>query len=75
MEEYTLSEGYTQTRSLYAGHFVDNVVTPIFDIVCKVRSNEVQTLFSALHFVYLFILTCAFWFELVHARSLLIKRV
>lgn len=75
MEEYTLSEGYTQTRSLYAGHFVDNVVTPIFDIVCKVRSNEVLTLFSALHFVYLFILTCAFWFELVHARSLLIKRV
>lgn len=40
MEEYTLSEGYTQTRSLYAGHFVDNVVTPIFDIVCKsMKSN------------------------------------
>lgn len=38
MEEYTLSEGYTQTRSLYAGHFVDNVVTPIFDIVSKVSS-------------------------------------
>ena len=37
IEEYTLSEGYTQTRSLYAGHFVDNVVTPIFDIVSKVR--------------------------------------
>jgi callose synthase len=39
MEEYTLSEGYTQTRSLYAGHFVDNVVTPIFDIVSKVGAG------------------------------------
>lgn len=36
MEEYTLSEGFTQTRSLYAGHFVDNVVAPIFEIVSKV---------------------------------------
>lgn len=39
MEEYTLSEGYTQTRSLYAGHYVDNVVTPIFDIVSKVSAR------------------------------------
>ncbi len=37
MEEYILSEGYTQTRSLYAGHFVDNVVAPICDVVGKVR--------------------------------------
>jgi len=38
MEEYIRSEGYTQTRSLYAGHFLDNVVTPIYDVVAKVRS-------------------------------------
>jgi callose synthase len=37
MEEYIKSEGYTQTRSLYAGHFLDNVVTPIFQVVSKVR--------------------------------------
>jgi callose synthase len=37
MEEYVQSEGYTQTRSLYAGHFLDNVVTPIYRIVAKVR--------------------------------------
>lgn len=35
MEEYILSEGYTQTRSLYAGHYVDNVVSPIYEIVSK----------------------------------------
>jgi len=33
MEEYIKSEGYTQTRSLYAGHFVDNVVEPIYTIL------------------------------------------
>lgn len=33
MEEYIKSEGYTQTRSLYAGHFLDFVVTPLYDIV------------------------------------------
>lgn len=38
MEEYIKSEGYTQTRSLYAGHFLDNVVTPIYEIVGKVRT-------------------------------------
>ena len=37
MEEYVRSEGYTQTRSLYAGHFLDHVVTPIFAIVKTVR--------------------------------------
>ena len=36
MEDYILSEGYTQTRSLYAGHFVDNVVSPIYEIISKV---------------------------------------
>lgn len=41
MEEYCLCEGYTQTRSLYAGHFVDNVITPIFDVVSKsMKSKE-----------------------------------
>ena len=38
MEEYIRSEGYTQTRSLYAGHFLDNVVTPIYDVIAKVRA-------------------------------------
>jgi callose synthase len=37
MQEYVRSEGYTQTRSLYAGHFLDTVVTPIFVIVKTVR--------------------------------------
>jgi len=45
MEEYTLSEGYVQTRSLYAGYFLDQVVTPIYDIISKVclrlRSKEI----------------------------------
>ena len=40
MEEYTLSEGYTQTRSLYAGHYVDNVVSPICDIVSTVSVHH-----------------------------------
>lgn len=38
MEEYIQSEGYTQARSLYAGHFLDTVVTPIFQIICRVSS-------------------------------------
>jgi callose synthase len=38
MEEYIKSEGYTQTRSLYAGHFLDHVVKPIYTIV-----NDVST--------------------------------
>jgi callose synthase len=40
MEEYTKSEGYTQTRSLYAGHYLDYVVTPIYEIVAKVSNDE-----------------------------------
>jgi callose synthase len=39
MEEYIQSEGYTQTRSLYAGHFLDYVIFPIYNIVAKVRSS------------------------------------
>ena len=39
MEEYIRSEGYTQTRSLYAGHYLDHVVTPIYEIVNKVSFN------------------------------------
>jgi callose synthase len=37
MEEYIKSEGYTQTRSLYAGHFLDFVVEPIYSVLNKVR--------------------------------------
>jgi len=41
MEEYTRSEGFSQTRSLYAGNFLDNVVAPIYDIVFKnMKSKE-----------------------------------
>jgi 1,3-beta-glucan synthase subunit FKS1, domain-1 len=36
MEEYIRSEGYTQTRSLYTGHFLDTVITPIYNVVAKV---------------------------------------
>ena len=36
MEEYIKSESYTQTRSLYAGHFLDTVVEPIYTICVKV---------------------------------------
>lgn len=39
MEEYIRSEGYTQTRSLYAGHFLDFVVTPLYDLVANVRTT------------------------------------
>jgi callose synthase len=39
MEEYIKSEGYTQTRSLYAGHFLDNVVEPIYLLIVKVRAS------------------------------------
>jgi callose synthase len=41
MEEYIQSEGYTQTRSLYAGHYLDNVVTPIYEVIAKVRRATV----------------------------------
>ncbi|KAL7564229.1 hypothetical protein ACA910_012257 [Epithemia clementina (nom. ined.)] len=41
MEEYIQSEGYTHTRSLYAGFYVDCVVMPIFEIVAKsMNSNK-----------------------------------
>lgn len=36
MEEYTRSEGYSQTRSLYPGHYLDKVVGPIYDLAFKV---------------------------------------
>lgn len=42
MEEYIKSEGYTQTRSLYAGHFLDNVVTPIYHVVNRVSRPVVE---------------------------------
>jgi callose synthase len=37
MEDYIKSEGYTQSRSLYAGHYLDHVVTPVYEIIEKVR--------------------------------------
>ena len=43
MEDYIKSEGYTQTRSLYAGHFLDKVVTPIYDVVAKVRRRRCRS--------------------------------
>ena len=43
MEEYVKSEGFTQTRSLYAGHFLDHVVEPIFSIVSEVRTRQGPT--------------------------------
>lgn len=52
MEEYIKSEGYTQTRSLYAGHFLDFVVTPIYKIAADVSV-------SLFHDVYLFNVICS----------------
>ena len=46
MEEYTLSEGYTQARSLYAGHYLDYVVTPIYNIVKEVSSTAYTELLA-----------------------------
>jgi callose synthase len=40
MEEYIQSEGFTQTRSLYAGYFLDTVVFPIYTVVAKVSTSE-----------------------------------
>eukprot|EP00560_Eucampia_antarctica_P003873 CAMPEP_0197837544 /NCGR_PEP_ID=MMETSP1437-20131217/32466_1 /TAXON_ID=49252 ORGANISM="Eucampia antarctica, Strain CCMP1452" /NCGR_SAMPLE_ID=MMETSP1437 /ASSEMBLY_ACC=CAM_ASM_001096 /LENGTH=1848 /DNA_ID=CAMNT_0043444667 /DNA_START=1096 /DNA_END=6642 /DNA_ORIENTATION=+ len=40
MEQYTMSEGFTQTRSLYAGNFVDKVIFPIYDIVCASMKSK-----------------------------------
>ncbi|KAL3922878.1 MAG: hypothetical protein SGILL_001970 [Bacillariaceae sp.] len=40
MEEYIKSEGYTQTRSLYAGHFLDNVVEPIYDVLATCMKSK-----------------------------------
>ena len=44
MEEYIKSDGYTQTRSLYAGHYLDFVVTPIYNILAKVRNRSLAPL-------------------------------
>ncbi|VEU41206.1 unnamed protein product [Pseudo-nitzschia multistriata] len=40
MEEYIRSEGFTQTRSLYAGHFLDNVVEPIYGVLAKSSKSK-----------------------------------
>jgi len=40
MASYIKYEGFTQMRSLYAGHFLDNVVTPIWKIVQKNMSSK-----------------------------------
>ena len=42
MEEYTKSDASTHNRSLYAGHYLDKVVTPIYEIVMKVSNNKVK---------------------------------
>ena len=39
MEEYTESEGYTQTRSLYDEHY-HFIVAPIYDIVALSMSSN-----------------------------------
>lgn len=44
MEEYIKSEGYTQTRSLYAGHFLDHVVEPIYRVAASVRKVHLRFL-------------------------------
>ncbi len=51
MEEYILSEGYTQNRSLYAGHYLDNVVAPICDIVSKVNTTLLLFFYKLFLFV------------------------
>ena len=45
MQEHIRSEGYTQTRSLYAGHFLDNVVRPIYEIVQTVCCSTLLLLY------------------------------
>ena len=40
MESYTKYEGYTATRSLNSGHFLDYVVTPIYDVVVKCKNTK-----------------------------------
>ncbi|GKZ01468.1 hypothetical protein MPSEU_001097400 [Mayamaea pseudoterrestris] len=42
MEEYIRSEGFTQTRSLYAGHFLDNVIAPIYSVMAKSFASDVD---------------------------------
>jgi len=44
MEEYIQSEGYAKTRSLYAGHFLDSVITPIYEILAMVRNCSLPSL-------------------------------
>lgn len=54
MEEYITSEGYTQQRSLYPGHFLDNVVAPICDVVSKVNERNSLLLFICVIWVTLY---------------------
>jgi callose synthase len=44
MEEFIRMESVDQTRSLYAGHYLDNVVMPIYNVIAKVRSCFPETL-------------------------------
>jgi callose synthase len=59
MEEYTKSEGYTQTRSLYAGHYLDRIVAPIYDIVMTVSHHldHVRFVFTLVLHISLLLLT------------------
>jgi callose synthase len=50
MAEYTKTDGYTQSRSLYAGYFVDNVVSPVYEIVEKVRSFCLHCFYTEITF-------------------------
>lgn len=60
MAEYIKSEGYTQTRSLYAGHYLDNVVKPIYSIIVKVNlvcdESANRFVFLSLTFVQFYII-------------------
>eukprot|EP00590_Aulacoseira_subarctica_P004324 CAMPEP_0172434066 /NCGR_PEP_ID=MMETSP1064-20121228/70434_1 /TAXON_ID=202472 /ORGANISM="Aulacoseira subarctica , Strain CCAP 1002/5" /LENGTH=2137 /DNA_ID=CAMNT_0013182263 /DNA_START=101 /DNA_END=6514 /DNA_ORIENTATION=- len=40
MESYCRYEGYTQTRSLYAGHFLDHVIAPVYAVAKKNMSSK-----------------------------------
>jgi len=42
MEEYTKSDTSMHTRSLYAGHYLDKVVTPIYELVNKNMKSNVD---------------------------------
>jgi callose synthase len=60
MEEYIKSEGFTQTRSLYAGHFLDHVVSPIYNVVAKVSLTSVSLCMTGLIYIADTIIFCVY---------------